>query len=486
MSGEAPRIILIDPSGATREVLARRLRAQGYEVEEAADPAVGADMALCEPPAAVVADLWMPGISGVQLSRLLRSEPATADVAIVLCGEADEPRDRFWADRAGANAYVPKRRTGALMRALKAAIGSAVRREGAFFMQLAGGTVDIRDRIARHLDAALFDSAIAAEVRALATAGALDRLFDSLVQFLAQVARYRWIALVTGGAERVALHHHPRAAGAVGAELRAALGTSDHAPWLRIEDEDAVDGPPVAPPLVRDVCFGSERVARLALSPAAPADVDASASLLTLVARELGGAIRMAALVEESQRLASTDALTGLMNRRSFAAAMAREIPRAKQQGRALAVALLDVDHFKRINDAHGHTVGDEALASLGALLAGAGRGADVAARWGGEEFVVAWLDARGGAALAAAERLRAVVEAMEVADERGARIAVTASIGVASLRPGDTLSSLIGRADRAMYRSKSAGRNRVTADTTLSDDPAAGGDARAANGGMR
>ena len=72
------RIILVDATVSTREVVARRLRAQGYVVEEAADPATGADMALCAPPAAVVADLWMPSISGVQLCRLLRSEPATA------------------------------------------------------------------------------------------------------------------------------------------------------------------------------------------------------------------------------------------------------------------------------------------------------------------------------------------------------------------------------------------------------------------------
>src|SRR5262245_65159682 len=122
VSEERTRVIVVDPSDVTRDVLARRLRAQGYAVDETAVPAEGADMALRAPPAAVIADLWMPSISGVQLCRLLRSEPATAEVAIVLSSDVDEPRNRFWAERAGANAYVAKGRTGELVRALAKAV----------------------------------------------------------------------------------------------------------------------------------------------------------------------------------------------------------------------------------------------------------------------------------------------------------------------------------------------------------------------------
>lgn len=461
----APRIILIDASIATRQVLARRLRAQGYEVDEADDPALGADMALCEPPAALIADLWMSGISGVQLCRLLRSEPATADVAIVLCGDTDEPRNRFWADRAGANAYIPKRRTGELVRALSRAVADAQSADGGFFLQLSGGTGDIRDRIARQLDAALFDSVIASEVRALATCDAFDQLFDLLVQFLTQVTRYRWIAVSTRGPARRALHHHPRAADTIEAEVRAALGEPQKASLLRIEDEDAADLPATAPPITREITFGGKAIGKIALSPCAQADVDAAASLLTLVARELGGSIRMASLVEESQRLASTDALTGLMNRRSFSDTMERELARSKRYGHPVSIALLDVDRFKTINDERGHAGGDLVLAGLGALLGDATvRLSDLAARWGGEEFVVTYLSADREGALVAGERLRQRIEAMEVRDERGARIPVTASIGIATLRPDDTLASLVGRADQAMYEAKAAGRNRVVA----------------------
>src|SRR5882672_3105747 len=140
MMRETARIILIDPCEATREVVARRLRAQGYSVDETGDPAVGADMALRTPPAAVVADLWMPSISGVQICRLLRSEPAKADVPVILRGERDDPKSRFWAERAGAAAYVLKGRMGDLVRALLRAI-SLVRETDSFFMQLGGGSL---------------------------------------------------------------------------------------------------------------------------------------------------------------------------------------------------------------------------------------------------------------------------------------------------------------------------------------------------------
>src|SRR5262245_26522741 len=127
------RVILIDSHEGAREILATRLRAQGYNVESVADPATGADAALSEPPVAVIAELWMPSISGVQICRLLRSEPATAEVPVILRGERDDPKSRFWAERAGAAAYVVKGRMGDLVRALAKAAAVAPAADG-FFM----------------------------------------------------------------------------------------------------------------------------------------------------------------------------------------------------------------------------------------------------------------------------------------------------------------------------------------------------------------
>jgi two-component system cell cycle response regulator len=455
------RVLLIDPSDARREVLARRLRAQGYRVEPISEATLGADMALRDPPAAVVADVWMPGISGVQVCRLLRSEPATADVPVILCGDHDAPQSRFWAERAGAVAYVIKGRTGELVRALERAIRPEAATDG-FFVQLSGGSVDIRDRLARHLDAALFESVIASELRALASAGSFERLFDSLAQFMCEVTRYRWIALTSTASDRLALHYHPTRRDTAEREARAVLGVPVTVPILGIEDEDAMADAEGPEPRSCPVVFAHAPLARFAIAPAAGCEQDAS-SLATVVGRELGGAVRIAALVEASELLASTDVLTGLMNRRAFVAAMQVEVERSARYDYPLTLAMLDIDHFKRINDGSGHAVGDRVLAALGHLMKHHLRGSDVAGRWGGEEFVVAFTGVQAEGARIAAERLRKAIGDMVVQDDAGQRIPVTASVGVACWRTRETLESLTARADRAMYASKKAGRDRVT-----------------------
>ena len=189
------RVLLIDQTDTTLAVLASRLRMQGYSVTECTTAAEGARHALSEPPRAVVADLWMPGISGVQLCRLLKAEPATTGVPVILRGP-DGQRNRFWAERAGAAAYVVKGRMGDLVRSLSRAIADAPEPD-TFFTHLSGDEADVRDRIAAHLDQALFESVIASEIRALGTCGAFDRLFDLFSQFVCQVTSYRWLAVAT-------------------------------------------------------------------------------------------------------------------------------------------------------------------------------------------------------------------------------------------------------------------------------------------------
>jgi two-component system, cell cycle response regulator len=454
------RVLLIDPNDARRKVLVRRLRAQGCVVEDSSDAAAGADAALASPPAAVIADLWMPSISGVQLCRLLRSEPATMDVPVILCGDDDEPRNRFWAERAGVAAYVVKGRTGELVRAVIKAVAASDGADG-FFVQLSGGSIDIRDRIARHLDEALFESVIASEVRALASSGTFERLFDLLAQFMSQVTRYRWIALATRVPERVALHHHPSLRGRAEAEAAAALGL-DAPRLLNVEDEDAVgetDGPAA---LMLEVPFADAPVALFAMGPTSASESDAT-QLARLVARELGGAVKMTSLIEHSQHLAATDALTGLMNRRAFTSVMADEIAHCMRHGNPLSFLLLDIDHFKQINDRCSHASGDRVLAALGELLPRLLRDCDRAARWGGEEFVVGLTSTDRASATETAERLRHEIAALEVLDDVGAHIPITASIGVATWLNDELLESLVARADRAMYESKASGRNRVS-----------------------
>jgi len=142
---------------------------------------------------------------------------------------------------------------------------------------------------------------------------------------------------------------------------------------------------------------------------------------------------------------------------------MGPELARSARHAYSLGVLLIDIDHFKLINDRHGHLSGDRVIAALGSTLGEQIRRSDHAARWGGEEFGVALLSTSVDGALVAAERIRAAVEALVLASPAGERIPVTASVGLAMLEGDEPLERLVDRADRAMYASKTGGRNRVT-----------------------
>ena len=164
-------------------------------------------------------------------------------------------------------------------------------------------------------------------------------------------------------------------------------------------------------------------------------------------------------------RLSVTDPLTGLRNRRFAEWFLARELERARRHGNSLAVLVADLDDFKRVNDEHGHPVGDAALRHVGALLAQHVRKTDVCARWGGEEFLILLAQVPLEGALALAERQRAAIEASPLALSDGRRVELTISIGVATaVRSDRTPDELVLAADRALYEAKAAGRNRVMA----------------------
>lgn len=167
-------------------------------------------------------------------------------------------------------------------------------------------------------------------------------------------------------------------------------------------------------------------------------------------------------ITRQWQRAASTDYLTGLANRLTLGSEGDRRLKHARGGGAGLAIAVVDVDHFKHINDRFGHDVGDLALKHVAARLRAACRGEDLPARQGGEEFVIVFDGADRSEVAAVGERLRSAVEAEPfVAD--GVERTITVSIGVAALGPDDRhFNDLVRRADQALYAAKAGGRNRV------------------------
>ncbi|TWB30165.1 diguanylate cyclase (GGDEF)-like protein [Nitrospirillum viridazoti] len=170
----------------------------------------------------------------------------------------------------------------------------------------------------------------------------------------------------------------------------------------------------------------------------------------------------------ESQRLlrlvAITDSLTGAGTRRFITDTAAREMARARRYGGPLSVLMLDIDHFKRINDTWGHQAGDQAIRAVVDLCQGAIRDTDVIGRFGGEEFVILLPQTDRPEAERVAERLRCAVAAAPIPLAPDVSVTLTCSLGVTTLSANDhSVDTLLGRADKALYAAKNAGRNRVS-----------------------
>lgn len=164
------------------------------------------------------------------------------------------------------------------------------------------------------------------------------------------------------------------------------------------------------------------------------------------------------ALEEELWLLAVTDTLTNVYNRRYFTQKLEEEIERVRRSGSSFSLIMLDIDHFKNVNDLFGHNAGDLVLKSMAEMILNRIRKIDTIARWGGEEFVLLLPETDGNAAVVLAETLRRQLNQMEIPGVGK----ITASFGVASYSSGDTVDTLVNRADKKMYEAKSAGRNCV------------------------
>ena len=171
------------------------------------------------------------------------------------------------------------------------------------------------------------------------------------------------------------------------------------------------------------------------------------------------------------EHAASTDHLTGMANRRTMANAGERRVQTARQSARELTVSVIDIDHFKAVNDRFGHEVGDEALKHVAARIEAACGATDLCGRQGGEEFVAVFDGVDGEAGLAAGERIRRAVEAQPFVIAQAA-LRITVSLGLAQLTATDrSLDDLLRRADRALYLAKAGGRNRVEQDGGAAND---------------
>jgi two-component system cell cycle response regulator len=478
--GEPSTILVADDSRLVRSVMARALTAQGYRVLTAEDGVATVELAWSERPSLVLLDVEMPRMSGYQVTRLLRSEPRTADIPIVMFSSREAAGDVFWGMEAGADAYVAKSAGEADILAtvarVLAARGQAAPRDEPVENGAPDRQLDVLARVNDLLDRKLYEATVlnqlgqlSAELRdyrraAERAGGLLVRLLDYQVAGLLflHAEPAEGLVLVRGRSPtyaRMVAHHLLTP---LPAEVQADLPPTAALPLVTVQ-VDGTDTEPEEPGPWRGFALGDASGLWGSFCLAgrdAAEDRAESRELIQALASHLFMALDNARMYTRLRETAITDALTGLFNRRYFADQFARHCQRAERGSRPLSLILFDVDHFKRVNDTLGHLAGDAALRELGGALRDSVRPSDFVARYGGEEFAVVLPETELILAERIAERLRKTLA------QRWSQAGLgdlTASAGVASApdsAPYDP-ERLLAAADRALYAAKAAGRNR-------------------------
>jgi two-component system cell cycle response regulator len=469
------RILVVDDSELSRALIQRLLERQGYAVSTAGDGAEGAVVALREHPDAVVTDLDMPVMDGYQLARLLKSDPESSDIPLLILTSHGEASSRFWGLETGADAYLVKDELGkGLLPAVENLLQSAATRERRA-IDPPQTPLEVLARVSRHLDARLLEAVLVNRIlergmQAEGIAEAAHAIMRTVAEFVDAVL----LGLALREPEE-SVTIHLKAGDDLGDEVREdllavllqRLGAGSDVPRQVVVQSSGAGGPVGG--LERLELFplplrGAQGL--LAVLPKRDLGEDGrERPLLQELCGHLGLVLDNARLAQRLRELSMVDGLTRLLNRRTVHQRLNEELERARRYGAPLAIALCDLDHFKAVNDTYGHLAGDAVLVHVAEVLRQHARAADVIGRYGGEEFLVLLPNTDADSAVRAAVRLREALALHPAPLGAGAQLEVTGSLGVAALSeltPDAGADALLALADRRLYEAKAAGRNRV------------------------
>jgi two-component system cell cycle response regulator len=451
------RVLIVDDIPTNVRLLEARLTAEYFEVETASSGAQALEICANSDIDIVLLDVMMPEMDGFEVCRRLKANPATHHIPVLMITALDQPSDRVQGLEVGADDFLTKpvddiqlmARVKSLARLktltdelrARAMTGQEIALEDAMRamdrIQSRGGAILVIDSDLRH----------AQRVKGYLEPEHRVEILTDPGEAVFQVTEGRYeLALVS-----MALADHDPL------RVCSQIRTLDHARNLPIilmaDDGDK-------PRVVRALDLGiNDFISR-------PIERNELAARARTQIRRYRYALELRESVNNTMAMAVTDELTGLYNRRYFDRHLGVMLSKAQLQDRHLAVMILDMDHFKAVNDTHGHAAGDAVLRDLAQRLRRNIRGIDLACRFGGEEFVVLMPDTDLRQAEAIAERVRTSVADRPFDIGAGLALPLTISVGV-SLNENldDTPVAVLKRADIALYRAKRGGRNRVVFD---------------------
>lgn len=450
------RVLIVDDIPTNVRLLEARLSAEYFDVVTASSGRQAIDICLTDSIDIILLDVMMPEMDGFETCSRLKADPETQYIPVLMVTALDQPSDRVRGLEAGADDFLTKPVDDVQ---LMARVKSLVR--------LKSLTDELRARALTGQEIAIEDAQ-----RAMTSIGAEDGrilLVDSDPRHAERIKGY------LDRTNRVDVLLDPSdavlAAGGGSYELAiVSMSLGDFDPLRVCSQMRTVEHTRTLPIILVAEEADRPRVVRgldLGVNDFIMRPVERNellARVRTQIRRQRF-AVELRRSVSHTLALAVTDELTGLYNRRYFDRHLALMLDKAREQGRDMAVMLIDMDFFKSVNDTHGHDIGDAVLREFALRLRRNIRGVDLACRFGGEEFVVLMPDTDYGQAQRVAERVRMAV-AESPFDVSGLPLGVTISVGLAlNESPADTPEVLLKRADIALYRAKREGRNRVVFD---------------------
>ncbi|WP_375450861.1 PleD family two-component system response regulator [uncultured Devosia sp.] len=451
------RVLIVDDIPTNVRLLEARLTAEYYDVVTATNGPQALEICNTSDVDIVLLDVMMPDMDGFEVCKRLKANPKTHHLPVLMVTALDQPSDRVRGLEVGADDFLTKPVDDMQ---LMARVKSLVR--------LKSLTDELRDRALTGQQIAIEDALramdqITTEGGSILIVDTDQRHAERIKGYLTPAHKVDILIQPADAVFQVTGSHYELALVSMALDdfdpLRVCsqIRTLEHTrtlPIILVADE--ADKPRVVRALdlgVND--FISRPVERNELA----------ARVRTQIRRHRYG-LELRQSVNNTMALAVTDDMTGLYNRRYFDRHLGVMLSKAQAQDRDMAVMLLDIDHFKAVNDGHGHDIGDAVLKEFSLRLKRNIRGVDLACRFGGEEFVVLMPDTDFRQAEAVAERVREAVaeRGFEVGASRP--LTVTVSVGVTLQESvDDTAETLIKRADVALYRAKREGRNRVVFD---------------------
>jgi two-component system cell cycle response regulator len=449
------RILIVDDLAPNIKLLEARLTAEYFDVLSATNGPDALRMCREDRCDIVLLDVMMPGMDGFEVCSRLKADPATAHLPVIMVTALDQPSDRVRGLEAGADDFLTKpvdeiallarvRSLARLKMMLDELRARAVTTASLGLVELTRTSFDAGENGRILL---IEDRAASAE----RIVSALRGLHEVTIEADPQEALFR---AAEGGFDMAAI----------------SLDLADFDPLRLCSQMRSLERTRALPILIIADLDDRQRILRgldLGVNDyiVRPIDRNEMIARVRSQLRRKRYADSLRSDVQAAIELAAVDPLTGLNNRRYLETHLASLLDNAAHQGRALTLMILDIDHFKSVNDTYGHDAGDEVLKNFARRMRRVVRSADLICRLGGEEFVIVMPDTPLAIATRVAERVRATIQSEPFCiDATGRTIPVTASIGIAERGREANPDALLRRADKALYESKNAGRNRVTA----------------------